>query len=306
MIEVSTPEYDLPEMENFFTGNKDIDELLFQLASYEAQKEYIHVDSSVTFNGSQRGIDASANLTFMFAAVGASVTVTSSAALFASTDVGNQIRVKSNEAEGWGEITGFTSSTEVTMKIITEFRQYNGNLNADQSTWDTITVLSAGDYYITADTFSGLTHLEGESCAIIIDGAQGERRTVTGGTLTLSDNGRTQGSVVHIGRPYIGVLQTMNQQTQQGHTSSRKIVTQSDILFLQSLGASYGTDPYKIESLPFQSTANRTSRPPLPFSGYKEVTSPDRSEKVKRVVILQETPLPCIIQQIVPKLYNSN
>ena len=310
MVEVSAPEYSLPEMEDFFTGKEDIDKLLFKLAMYEAQKEYIHVDSALTFDGSVRGVSASANLNMTFAAVGASTTVTSSASLFLLTDVGNQIRIKSDNAEGWGEITSYTSGTEVEIRITTEFRQYdadNQSHTADESTWDEITALNAGEYYITADTFTGLSHLEGEQCAIIIDGAQGEKRTVTGGAITLSDDGKSQGSVVHVGRPYTGVLKTMNMQpqTQGAKASSRKILSEADLLFLQSLGAAYGTNPYKIEQLPFQSTGNRTNRPPTPFSGYKEVKAPDRTEKEKRVVILQTTPLPCIIQQIVPKLYNS-
>lgn len=309
MIEVSAPEYTLPEFENFFTGDKDLDTILFQLASYEAQKAYVHVDSGLTFDGSARGVSAGANLTMTFAAVGASTTVTASASVFLSTDVGNQIRVKLDDADGWGEITTFTSGTSVVIKILTEFRQYDEDdplQTADPSTWDEITALAAGAYYITADSFTGLAHLEAETCAIIIDGAEGAQRTVTSGSLTLSDDGKTQGAVVHIGRPYTGILQTMNIQPPQASPASKKLVMSADILFLQSLGATYGTDIYRTSVLPFQSTGNRTSRPPLPFSGYKCAKAPSRTEDIKRVVILQKSPLPCIIQQIVPDLYNSN
>lgn len=56
-----------------------------------------------------------------------------------------------------------------------------------------------------ADTISGLTHLEGQEVAILIDGAVHPRRTVTGGAINLD----VEGSVVHIGLPITADMKTL-------------------------------------------------------------------------------------------------
>lgn len=286
-VEVSAEDYTLPDRQTFFTGDEDADEKEFRLETYEAQKQYIHIDSALTTDGSTRGLSAGANLTIPTAAIGASVTVTSSSSVFLSTDVGNQIRVK--EGEGWGEVTAFTSGTEVTMRVITEFDE---------------TSYSAGDYYITFDTITGLSHLEGKTVSICNDGAENEMRVVSSGAITLSDDQKTQGSVVHVGLPYTGVLKTLDLQGGvQFPTEGRyKVTRMANILFLQTAGASFGSNVYKLETLPFQTTDNNTDRPPLPFSGYKEVTFRDATARSKNVIVLQNKPLPCTIQQIVTEL----
>lgn len=286
-VEVSAPDYFLPERQEFFTGDKEQDETDFRLEMYEAQKEYIHIDSVLTFNGSDRGLTAGADLTIPTAAVSASVQVTSSASVFLATDVGNQIRVKSGE--GWGKITAYVSGTEVTMEVITLFDE---------------TSYSGGDYYITADTLTGFSHLEGEEVSICRDGAVNENRTVTSGTVTLSDDLNTQGSVVHVGLGYSGIMKTLDLQGgAQFPTEGRyKLARMANILFLETNGADFGSDIYDLDVIPFQSTGNRTDRPPLPFSGYREVTFRDNTQRSKNLIVLQERPLPCTIQQVVTEL----
>lgn len=287
-IEVSAEEYSLPEREDYFTGDKSADDEQYRLDMYEAQKNYKFVDSCLTFNGLTRGVDAGANLTITVAADGTSVDIVSSASLFQATDVGGQVRARTGE--GWATITTFTSATEVTARLDTPF---------DEATYN------AGDYYITADTISGLNHLEGEEVALIVDGSENEKRIVSGGEVTLSDDGKRQGSVVHVGLPYSGVLKTMPIQGQQGSASKRKIVLQTQILFLNTIACKYGTDIYKTNALKFQSTGNRFNRPPEPYSGYKKCVAPNTTQRQQNVVVLQESPLPCIIQLMQYDLYES-
>lgn len=54
-------------------------------------------------------------LTFASSSDGATTTVTSSTALFAATDVGRLIRIRSSSTASWAIITGFTSTTVVTV-----------------------------------------------------------------------------------------------------------------------------------------------------------------------------------------------
>lgn len=291
-IEVEPQKYLLPERENYFTGDKEADENAYILDMYEAQKSYKFVDSCLTFNGLDRGISASADISLTVAADGASADVVASAPLFTANDVNGQIRAR--VGEGWGTVIEYTSDTEVKIRIDREFDE---------------TSYVAGDYYITADTISGLTHLEGKDVAILVDGAPNDTRTVSGGVVTLSDDGKRQGSVIHVGLGYTGKMRTMNlegAQTDGSTQTKRKKVTSVNILFLQSLGCSYGTDIYKTDQLLFQNTGNRFNRPPLPFSGVKVARADDRTERVKRLVALQNRPLPCIIQLVQPKLDTSS
>lgn len=291
-VEVRAPEYELPQREDYYTGDRGADDLSWELDSYEAQKEYVYTDCSLTFNGLDRGIGASAVISLTVAAEGAVSDVTASTPLFTANDVGGQIRARNGE--GWGTIITYTSATEVTVRVNTVY---------DETTY------AAGDYYLTADTITGLAHLEGEVVNVIVDGAANEQRTVSGGEITLSDDGRRQGSVVHVGMPYTGVIKTMNWEggSQNGSSQSkRKVLKRTNVLFLDSLGAAIGSDVYHTESLLFQSTGNRTNRPPLPFSGFKPVNFKSTTEKSKHIIVLQQRPLPCIIQLIQPELNTSN
>jgi hypothetical protein len=51
------------------------------------------------------------------AVTGTGITITASGALFASTDVGRHIRIKEGSVWGWVKITGYTSSTVVTVDV---------------------------------------------------------------------------------------------------------------------------------------------------------------------------------------------
>lgn len=286
-IELVSQEVSLPQFEDYFTGDKEADELAYRLASYEAQKGYIHVDSCLTYDGSALSTGATLNI-----AVGSPSSITATASVFADTYVGRQIRAK--QGEGWATITAYVSATEVEVTINTDF---------DESSY------ADGDWYLTAGGASGLDHLEGETVSICVDGATNEDRVVEGGVVTLSDDGKRQGSVIHIGLPYTGILKSMNIEggSQNGTSQAkRKVLSKVNILFMDSLGAKFGTDIYKLDELLFQSTGNRTNRPPEPFSGYKETTAFDRTQKIKRWFVVQDRPLPCIIQQVIPELNTTN
>lgn len=75
--------------------------------------------------------------------------------------------------------------------------------------------------YLTSNTFSGLDYLEGESPAVIVDGGvvcspnndvdNYDVATVTGGVLTLPNS--MLGAIVHVGRPIIGDVETLDIDT---------------------------------------------------------------------------------------------
>lgn len=69
---------------------------------------------------------------------------------------------------GRAEITGYTSSTQVTVTVLQDF--------------DSTAAIPAGDWFLTTDSLtSGIDHLEGETVGILADGGPQNDDTVTDG-----------------------------------------------------------------------------------------------------------------------------
>ena len=120
-------------------------------------------------------------------------TVTASAAVFTSGDVGSHIRA----GNGRGEVTAFVSTTQVTVRWDMPIMEA-----APQKT--TPPVFASGEWTIAARStaFSGLSHLEGQYVGVNADGAFFDSVLVTNGQITLD----TPASKVIAGLPYSGFL----------------------------------------------------------------------------------------------------
>lgn len=300
-IEYLTDRTTFPVIEDFVTGedNESADFAVYQRALFEAQKLYVHVDSALTFDGTTRGVDAGANLT-IGAASGTSVTFTASASVFTSGDVGNEIRVKSTDGTRYGiaEITAYTSGTEVTCDILTDF--------------DSTTAYPAGEWYITANTLSGLSHLEGETVTVIADGATHPSVEVSSGSITLD----SEYSVAHVGFGYDGYIETMDLEgggTNGTTQTKKKSVRKVGVRLFQSLGLKLGTSYYSLKARSDRGAIDLMDNPPPLFTGDEIVSIPDsvRRDAVgwsreKRIIIKQDLPLPAIVQLLVPYFKVSN
>lgn len=262
----------------------------FRNCMYESQKEYIHVDSAISYNGlvTTFGVTPAA-------ATGTSVVFTAAGSVFSSGDVGRQIWRKSITGSEYGraEITAYTSATQVTCKIIEDF--------------DSASLIPASEWYLTTDTLSGLDHLEGEEVVIIADGAQHPARTVVSGEVTLVQ----QVSVAHAGLKYIGYLETNDLEggaiTGPAQTKKKNLLSVG-IRFLDTLYCKYGTSYTKLNSLEFRTADMQQDRPPVLFTGDKKQDyhndSSDQNDggwsRSKRIIVVQDQPFPCKIQLLVP------
>lgn len=302
-VEIQADEVSFPDPEDFFSGDQAADEEKFNNAVYRAQENYIHVDAATTYDGSQRGYDVDATLT-PSAISGTAITLTASQLVFRSTDVGEEIWRKpdlvTGEGGGRAVITAFTDSTHVTAEVLVEF--------------DSLSAIPAGDWYFAVTTLYGLRHLEGESVAIVTDGAvltdggqtgdeDFETYTVTDGKITLPD----AAAVVHVGLPYIGILESHNLEMggRTGPAQDKpRTIAQMYIRFMNSLGVEYGTDPYKMTSIDHRLSNATFDRPAPVFSGprrlvYEDTTSGvDDGPTEKRVILMQRLPLPAIVESI--------
>lgn len=299
-IEYFSDEVIHPRRDDTNTGVKADDDSTWENLIFESMKDYVYVDSALTYDGTQAGTDASATMT-PGATTGTGVTFTASASVFSATDVGREIWRKSVTGAEYGraEITAYTSATVVTCTILEDF--------------DSTSAIPAGEWYLTADEVTGLDHLEGKTVSVIADGGQHPQRTVDGGSISLE----SQCSVVHVGLPYKGYLETNDIEaggiagTAQ---TKKKVLKRFGVRLLDTLYAEYGTTYYTLNTIEQRTASMKMDRPPLLFSGDVVETYANQTNnpidagwtREKRVIIAQEQPFPCNVQLVVPYLETSN
>lgn len=293
-VEYLEDELVVPDPLDYFTGpnNKASDMETYQNALYEKQKEALHVDASLTFDGSLRGSSAGATLT-PAAVTGTGITFTASASVFTSDDVGNELWGKYIQGVGGGRatITGYTSATEVECTVTVDFPSTDA--------------IAAGNWFLTANTISGFEHLEGETIKVVTDGAAHPDAVVTSGVVSLN----YEAGIVHGGLFSRGIMKSMNLEISGVNgpaQTKQKNVAKLGIRFYATLGARYGTDMYDMQNINFRSTAQKMDRPPPLFSGVKELKPKDTWSRDKHLYIEQATPAPCIVQLVDVYVETSN
>lgn len=289
-----------PRRNDYYTGIQATDDTTYENLLYESQKDYVHLDSALTYDGTLTGSNASATLS-PAALTGTGVTFTASAGVFSSTDIGRELWRKSvtGAETGRAVITGFTSSTVVTCTITEDF--------------DSTDAIPAGEWYLTAGDIIGLEHLEGYTVSIVTDGGQHPQRTVTSGSVTLD----AQASVVHVGLSYNGWLESNELEgggTNGPAQTKKKSLVAIGIRFLDSLHAKYGVGYYNLNQIQMRNAQMQMDRPPLLFNGdVKEIYANNLNDKYdggwqrsKRVIIHQDLPFPCNVQLLIPYISVSN
>lgn len=293
-VEYFSDEVVYPRREDYVEGTQSEDALTFANLLYEKQKEYIHLDSSLSYYGTAEGEAASAAIQ-PAALSGTGVSFTASNSVFVAGDVGREIWKKhiDGQESGRAVITGYTSGTVVTCDIIKNF--------------DSTASIPAGEWYLTTDEVSGLDHLEGLEVSIVTDGGQHPTRTVTSGSVSLD----SQSSVVHVGLSYKGYLETndLDGGTQDGTSQTRKKqVNAVAVRFIDTLYAKVGTDYYSLQQIEMRKPSMFMDRPPLMFTGdvkennFSHVNDEQEGgwKRSKRVIISQDQPYPCNVQLVVP------
>jgi len=299
-IEYKNDAVDFPVRSDFISGERLDDDLLYKNLMFEAQKKYIFVDSSLTYDGLAAGIDAGASVT-PAAVTGSSVTFTASEDVFSSGDVGREIWNKSITGieTGRAVITGYTSETVVTCEILESFNSTDA--------------ISSGNWYLTASEITGLDHLEGKEVVIIADGGQHPSKTVSSGSITLD----REVSVCHVGLGYKGYIETNSLEgggTNGTSQTKKKSVNAIGVRFLNSMFGKVGTGYYNLEQIYERTSAMNMDRPPLPFTGDKKIKALNNNsdeydggwQREKNVIISQEQPFPCNVQLIIPYMDVSN
>lgn len=145
---------------------------------------------------------------------------------------------------------------------------------------------------------AGLDHLEGETVAILADGAVQTEKVVQNGAINLD----TPACVVHAGLPFVSVLQTMP-LVGIGHDGisegSTKRISGLLLRLYKTLGFSIGS-PERVEKQSFRSSSDPMNAPPALFSGDKKVSFCAQWERFSDIRIEQDQPLPLTILGIFP------
>lgn len=285
-VEQQTDRPHYPQFEDFYTGDETDDRRRYNNALYELQKQAVHLDMALSYDGSDNGaitIDPAAGATVQG---NTGVQFVASGAFFTAGMVGRELWKKYDTTGGGGGqavITGYTNSTTVTCTIKAAFD------NAD--------VVPAGDWFLTTDEVTGLWHMEGETVNVITDGGVHNTALVENARIQLE----TQASVVHVGYKYRGILKTLNIDAGSRTGSAqnkRRNMRECAIAFLNSGGASFGTDLYHLEPLEFRAGNDPMDRPVPLYTGVKIQSYRDSWEDEKRVFVVQDEPLPCTVMVI--------
>ena len=152
-----------------------------------------------------------------------------------------------------------------------------------------------------ASTISGLDHLEGKIVSILADGAAHPNRTVESGSVTL----QRASSVVHVGLPYLSLLQTMRPEAGAGDGTAQgktKRINKMVIRFLATVGAKAGPDVDHLDEIQFRSGSALMDAPVPLFTGDKIMEWPGGYDFDGYMIVEQDQPLPMTVVALMPQL----
>lgn len=152
-------------------------------------------------------------------------------------------------------------------------------------------------------TISGLDHLEGETVNVMADGAESAPKTVSSGSITLSEGS----SVTHIGFGYESDLETLNPEIpiRTGATSQKEIKKVESFLLklYKSLGAQIGPDEDNLKEILFVDDSVLMGRSGDLLTGNTDILSFNGEHRTEsNIFIRQSQPYPLTILAIVPEI----
>ncbi|CAB4200234.1 hypothetical protein UFOVP1356_30 [uncultured Caudovirales phage] len=190
-----------------------------------------------------------------------------------------------NYATSRALITAYTDTTHVTATILQPFQS--------------LTAIASGAWRTTVVNISGLSHLEGQTVAILGDGATYPQQVVSGGAIVLP----TSAAKVQIGLPQRARLQTMRLKdgsgdgTTQGKTSR---INKASVRLLDTLGCKMGPSFGNLDEIDFRSVADQMDGPPALFTGDKLVDFDGDYSTDPWVCLETSEPQPCTVVAVMP------
>lgn len=257
---------------------KEQDLYAFYRAVAESMRQCNYLDCSIEYSGLQKN-----NIIYENGIIKAVEDV------FNEADIGRRIWYKSVTGREYGifDIEEFIDAKQVKVKVLLE---PSSN--------------SADEWYLSATTFSGLEHLEGETVSVCGNGGYiGDFKVVNGEVDISSANTNKVGTAI-IGLKYKGMLKSMNlgilAQTEQTYTKMKNILSIT-LKFSFSAGGKFGTDLYNLEDIHDFNPEGLFDIPPLVMDSDKKILCEDKYAKEKHYYIVQDLPLPFKLAMAVPE-----
>ena len=214
--------------------------------------------------------------------------------------------------DGIAESVCITPSTSEDVITLTVKRTINGSTvrfieEMQPRDWGS-TTSAADSFFVDAGivdtggdvTVDGLDHLEGETVAILGDGAVQASKVVNGGEITIDE---TADRVV-VGLPYTYQVSPMrlDVSTARGTTSgSVKKISELIISFFATMNAQVGDGIGTSYDINWRTTEDYGSPPEL-FTGMKKVTFTGGFSTEDNIVISGSDPLPCMVRALIPSI----
>lgn len=156
------------------------------------------------------------------------------------------------------------------------------------------TYISGGTVREAVTTISGLDHLEGETVAILGNGAVQASKTVSSGLITL----QTRASIVHAGLPFTSELETQRLEGgSKDGISQGKIRRINEVILrlYRSLGGEVGRVDGNIDQPPFRDSSDAMDAAPALFTGDLRVDFAEGHDRKGTIYLRQQQPLPYTI-----------
>ena len=241
------------------------------------QKNYFGVDCGITFDGG-----VAKNITG--ATSSDPVVVTSTSHGFENDQL-----VRIRDVVGMTEINDKVFMVKNKSTNIFELYEKDGSDGIDGSEYTAYT--SGGTVQRVITTMTGLTHLEGKTLDVCVEGAAHPQEIVSTGEIDLD----YAGNLVHAGLPYKSYLKPMKIEAPgargTGQGQQKRIIKLWARVY-KSLGLKAGPDENNLKDTVFRDIDDPTDTPPPLFSGDKRIQWPGGSSIEGDILIVQDQPLP--------------
>lgn len=154
-------------------------------------------------------------------------------------------------------------------------------------------------------TVSGLNHLNGQTVAIVADGAAHPEQVVSNGSVSLE----WPSSVIHVGLPFTSQLITLPLEaggttgTSQGKI---KRITKLTLRFVNTLGGKAGLEGgLDLDVLESRDYSDLMDKPPSPFTDDRDIDFPGGYDTNACIRVVQDQPLPMTLVAIYPRSWTT-
>lgn len=260
------------------------------------QNDCYFVDSGLTWDGG-----AAVDINTISKAYPCVVTVNSWPVSGDDSNLANGNQVKITAVSGMTQLNNkIYTVADVNISALTfSLKSSNGTIDINSVNFTTYT--SGGSVRIYENTFTNLSHLEGETLSVFADGEAIGNETVSDSNITIDK----WSNKVTVGLPYTSIVETMPYvfNTQGGSTAGSKMrISNVLVNFYKTLGVQYGKNSSTLSNVTFRETGSDISNTILLYTGWIPLPFLHGHYQDATIYFSQTQPLPFCIRAIMPRI----